>query len=100
MDYPADLPIKTLQRANRKLKKELHDLIKCNRSVLFNVDKVMTMPSTEARGRLMAKIMTHLELHTDIAWHSGLGKPLKGQKVLRPRAKRKTLLQQIAEGTE
>jgi hypothetical protein len=66
-----------LKRENRKLKKNLKDLTKCVGDVLACIDKEMSQPSTNKRGKRIAKLANALDMANDSALHFGLGLSFK-----------------------
>lgn len=72
MDDPQEL-----KRENRKLKRELRQLIQVSRNAVKLLDEEMKKPSNCERGKRVARITNALEFQTDSAWHFGLGKPLR-----------------------
>lgn len=61
------------RRQYRDVRKYLVSLVCVCEEVLRHLDAEMKKPSTVERGKRIAKICNHLELHKDLAKRFGLG---------------------------
>jgi hypothetical protein len=75
--------LKSVKRQLRDTRRHLRDLVNAAGLAIVTLDDEMKKPSTEQRGRNVAKICNYLEMQNDSAAHFGLGLPLR-KKSLRP----------------
>jgi len=68
---------KALKRENRELKSHLRALTEVTDKFLVMLDAEMNKPSSNERGRRIAKMCNYLNINNDAAKHFGLKVPLK-----------------------
>lgn len=67
------MPITPEQREVRNLKKHLRGLTAQVMTTIAAIDRIMKMPESPTRGKLMAEAMNALEMSNDGARYFGLG---------------------------